>query len=363
VKQDIVLPSHGGQLIRIAELFGISPSGLLDFSANINPDGPPSSVLEALRNALNDPGVLSQYPDLEETHLRTSISRYAGVEPETVAVANGFVPLLDAVLRILPIQRCLLPVPAFDEYRRALDRARVLATPIVLEQELDFRYQPGELLKQLTVGRHDAILLANPQNPSGVLWQRANLIAFVEEAMRRNVHVLLDEAFIDYAPVHSLVNQVERFAKLIVFRSVTKFYGIPGIRGAYAVTNGRANAMIRRSLPPWSITNLAAIAVRAAVEDTVFAQHTLQVNLDRKEKLATQLRGFGLHTYPAAANFLLIRFHSHEDAHRLWGRLILDHGIVLRSCTNFEALTHDHLRCAVRDEGQNSRLIGAIRAM
>ena len=220
--------SHGGQLHRIVERFGVPLSTLVDFSANINPDGPPASVLRALRDALDDPASLSQYPDLEEVELRTSIAAYTGVEPETVAVANGFVPLLDAVLQVLPIRRCLMPVPAFGEYRTSLERAGVQLTPFLLDQRLDFRYQPEVLSDQLAAGRHDAILLANPQNPSGVLCHRADLVAFVKEAIKLNAYVLLDEAFIDYAPADSLVSEAASLSKLIVFRSVTKFYGMPG---------------------------------------------------------------------------------------------------------------------------------------
>jgi threonine-phosphate decarboxylase len=356
----IDVPPHGGQLHRIAELFGVPVSGLLDFSANINPDGPPASVVEALREALSDPTVLSQYPDLEERQLRLSISAYSGIAPEAIVVANGFVPLLDAVLRALPIRRCLLPVPAFGEYRSALERAGVTITPHVLDQGADFRYQPEDLLRALTTGHHDAILLANPQNPSGVLCERATLIALIEEAAKRNLFVLLDEAFIDYAPRHSMVGEIERFSNLIVFRSVTKFHGCPGLRVAYAAATGAVTRAVQRNLPPWPITTLAAIAVRAALGDAIYAERTLLLNRERREHLLAEIEALGFHTYPAAANFFLIRFQSIAEGQDCWEQLIRSHGIVLRHCTTFEGLSRDHLRCAVRDEEHNARLAKAL---
>ena len=288
MKAEITMPPHGGQLKRIAERFGVSASGLLDFSANINPDGPPALVIEALRKALDDLTVLSAYPDLEEIQLRLSIGAHVGVATEAIAVANGFVPLLDAVLRTLPIRRCLLPVPAFGEYGNALERAGLEVTPYVLDQEADFRYAPDALLQEMTTGHCDAILLANPQNPSGVLCERSDLIALVEEASKRNIYVLLDEAFIDYAPTQSLVRDTEAFANLIVFRSVTKFHGIPGLRVAYAV--GAVSRGVRKSLAPWAITTLAAIGVCAALSDEIYATRTLQLNQKRREILVAQLR-------------------------------------------------------------------------
>jgi threonine-phosphate decarboxylase len=358
MKAAIAIPPHGGQLKRIAERFDIPASDLLDFSANINPDGPPASVVEALRAALDDPAVLSAYPDLEETQLRLSISAYADVATEAIAVANGFVPLLDAVLRMLPIRRCLLPVPAFGEYRGAIERANVAVTPYVLGQETGFHYEPDALLRAMTTDHCDAILLANPQNPSGVLSKRSDLETLIEEAAKLNVYVLLDEAFIDYVPMHSMAHEVERFANLIVFRSVTKFHGMPGLRVAYAV--GAAARGVRKNLAPWAITTMAAIGVCAALSDEVYAERMRQLNQRRRELLVTQLHALGLHTYSAAANFLLLRFPSAAEAENRWERLIRDHGVVLRHCGNFEGLAQNHLRCAVRGDEENSRLIQAL---
>jgi threonine-phosphate decarboxylase len=94
-------PFHGGQLRQIAERFGIPMSGLLDFSANINPDGPPPVVLSSLRASLDDPAVLNTYPDLDQFELKRAIGRFAGVSPQMITVANGFVPLLESALRLL----------------------------------------------------------------------------------------------------------------------------------------------------------------------------------------------------------------------------------------------------------------------
>jgi threonine-phosphate decarboxylase len=357
---DVRVPPHGGQLHRIAERFGIRVAGLIDFSANINPDGPSAAALEALREALKDPATLREYPDVEETQLRLSISAYTGVAPDAIAVANGFVPLLDAALRCLPIRRCLLPLPAFSEYRSALERAGVTVTPYVLDQAIDFRYQPDGLLAALEDGACDSILLANPQNPSGVLCDRVTLNKFLEEAAKLDICVLLDEAFIDYAPAHSMVTETERLANLVVFRSVTKFHGFPGLRVAYATSQNATVGMINQNLAPWSITTLAAIAVRATLADALYAERALKLNHQRREDLLSHLKALGFNTYLAAANFLLIRFQSVADAEYLWERLIRDYGIVLRHCANFEGLSRNHLRCAVLKDEDNCRLARAF---
>ena len=126
---DIPTAAHGGQLRQIAAQYGIPVERLLDFSANINPAGPPSSVLSAIRRALDEPSTLAMYPDLELVELKTAVAEYTGTQRENIAVANGFVPLLDAALRSLKIKRCLLPVPSFREYRNTLENAGVSVTP------------------------------------------------------------------------------------------------------------------------------------------------------------------------------------------------------------------------------------------
>ena len=160
-------PLHGGQLHQIAERFRIPLSELVDFSANINPEAAPASVLSCIRASLDNPSIIANYPDLDELELRRALAVYVGIRAENVAVANGFVPLLDATLRILPIRRCLVPVPAFVEYRRTLERSRVEIVPHILEADSGFSCDVDNLFSKDHFSEScDAILLANPQNPS-----------------------------------------------------------------------------------------------------------------------------------------------------------------------------------------------------
>jgi threonine-phosphate decarboxylase len=350
-------PMHGGQLRHIAARFNIPAEQLLDFSANINPEGPPSTVLESLRQSLADPATLTAYPDLEETDLKLALATYTGLAPANIAVSNGFVPLLRAAFEGRRIRHCLLPVPAFVEYRRSLTQAGIRITPHALDHAVDFRYD----LQALVTGDHDAILLANPQNPSGVLTGKAVLLELVARAATRNITVLLDEAFIDYAPGESLTAEIERHPNLVVFRSLTKFFAVPGLRVAYAASSASNIAALSDALAPWPITTLASRAIAAAIADHPFADHTRSLNEQRRSSLAASLQALGLATYPSAANFLLLRLHSSIDPDRLWRRMIERHGIVLRACTNYESLPSGHLRSAVRTELDNARLIEAIR--
>jgi len=349
-------PLHGGQLRQIAERFGVPASELLDFSANINPSGPPPAVLPALRASLDDPATLIEYPDLEQTDLKRSLARYAGTKEENVLVANGFVPLLEATLRALNIRSCLLPVPAFVEYRKTLERAGVKIVPHILRADACFHYNPATMDAQ----RAEAVLIANPQNPSGVSHDSASMCDLIGIAAKKSMYVLLDEAFIDYAPENSLTTMIHQFPNLIVFRSVTKFHAMPGLRVAYALAGPALSAAISEKLPPWPVTTLASLAAIAALDDHAYAVRSRSENLTRRAALEADLKSLGLTIYPSAANFLLFQLPSGIDPDVFWQYLIVEQRIVLRSCANYEALPAGHFRVAVRTKTENTRLATAL---
>lgn len=349
-------PLHGGQLQQIADRFGISSAELLDFSANINPDGPPPEVPIVLQQAISKPSILMNYPDLDEVELRQSLASYCGTRPENLVVANGFVPLLDAALQVLSPRICLVPVPAFVEYRRTLERSKVEMIPFNLASDSDFKCDAADLFNDSS----DAILLANPQNPSGVLWPRETILSLLELAAERKMHLLLDEAFIDYYPEASLISEIDRFANLIVFRSVTKFFGIAGLRVAYAVANAELSKRLQEVIAPWAITSLTSLAAGVAVRDATYIHRTIALNSERRGRLHTAVFDLGIRLYPSEANFLLLRLPESISRQQLWERMIRKHHIVLRNCANYEGLSNSHLRVAVRTNADNERLIEAL---
>jgi threonine-phosphate decarboxylase len=356
-----IQPVHGGQLRQIAAHFGIPEERLTDFSANINPIGPPSSVLTAIQRALEDPTTLSTYPDLELIELKRTIADNAGVQVENVAVANGFVPLLESALRSRKIERCLLPVPSFNEYRRVLENANIIVDSYCLSPSQGFAYDADMIIKTLLDRSCDAILLANPQNPSGALCSAPRMKSLIKMAARHNVTVLLDEAFIDYSPGESLTRQAMELVNLIVFRSVTKFFAMPGLRVAYAIGNSNHIAAMNRFIASWPITSIASDAACAALSDQAHAEESRISNGRRRRWLERELTRLTIAVFSSNANFLLLRFPAEVDVNLLWERMIVEEQIVLRSCANFEELTEGYLRIAVRSEPDNERLIHGLK--
>jgi threonine-phosphate decarboxylase len=356
---NLLVTVHGGQLRQIAARFGVAAERLLDFSANINPTGPPRSALAAIQRSLDDPATLGSYPDLELSELRQTISDYIGVAPENVAIANGFAPLLDAALRSFGIKRCLLPVPSFSEYRRSLENIGADVIPYVLSPDNAFAYEIEPIQQAILNHSCDAILLANPQNPSGVLCDAERMRQLVT-ASRCSATVLLDEAFIDLCPVASLAQFAVERTNVVVFRSVTKFFAIPGLRVAYAAAAPSRIAAMNRHIAPWPIASIASVAACAALSERAYAEESRLANNRRKSWLEEQLKQMRITTYPSSTNFLLLRFPADVDVSVLWERMIVDERIVLRHCENFEELKAGHLRVAVRSDSENERLIRGL---
>jgi len=206
----------------------------------------------------------------------------------------------------------------------------------------------------------DAILLANPQNPSGVLCDAVKMQQLIEVISRCGATVLLDEAFIDFCPVASLTQFAVERTNVIVFRSVTKFFAIPGLRVAYAAAEPLRIAAMNRHIAPWPITSIASVAACAALNERAYAEESRLANNRRSSWLQEQLKQMRITTYPSSTNFLLLRFPADVDVNVLWERMIVDERIVLRQCENFEELTPGHLRVAVRSDAENERLIRSL---
>ena len=358
-----VLPTHGGQLGAISAAFSVPIDRLLDFSASIYPDGPSPRVIEAISDALRSPQQLRQYPDLESIALRAKLETNVAVPAGNIVVANGIVPLMSASLRAMQVRRCLLPVPAFGEYRRILERESIEFHTYPLAPKSDFR-PDLELVIEYCVERGcDSVILNNPHNPSGVTFEATEMRSMLALAARRNIRILLDEAFIDFVPEESISSHVLQTDNLIVFRSVTKFFAMAGLRVAYLIAPQSLVATIASFLDPWCVSTLASLAAGAAVQDFSYISNTIQRNSTEREWLSRALAGIGLTVFPGHANFLLIRLPNEREGANVWERLIVDHGIVVRNCGTFEGLDESFMRVAVRGREDNQRLIRALASV
>jgi threonine-phosphate decarboxylase len=347
---------HGGDIERAARLTGVPPDHTIDFSANINPMGLPARAAGRLAREACDPRTWTRYPDHESTELRSALSRYAEVPSESIVIAAGADSLIHAAVRALGPQRCLIPIPAFSEYERASRAFGCEAIPLPLNSE--FRL-PGELSELLRAG--DLLILNNPHNPSGACASRPEMLDHIAAADASGATVLADEAFIDYVPDAAITQHAATTGGVVSIRSLTKFFGCPGLRVGYAVAAHDIAWKITAQLQPWPVTTLAANALAEALQDNDYPTHAREQNRRARATLSVALSSLGCQVFPGAANFLLVRIPAGCEAWQIRDTLLRDHGILVRECDSFSGLERGrYLRVAVRSEDENLRLTDAL---
>jgi threonine-phosphate decarboxylase len=356
---------HGGAVWQVSAESGIGASDLLDFSANINPRGLPTRARERLSRDAANARLLSFYPDPSARRLREALSEQLDVTPDSIVVGPGAEALLAPILRCLRPQRVLVPVPAFSEYRSVCSQLQIEFAPFVLQRAESFRISVDSFCQRIESAFPALVLLNNPHNPSGAMLERHETQRVSETAASRGVALLLDEAFIDYAPHVSFVREAAAQPGLIVLRSLTKFYGCPALRVGYAVAHPETIQRIRSLLPTWPVTQLAMDTLAEAVSDREYAEASRNENAIERERLAGSLSELGVVVFPSTANYLLLELRTDMPAAgelRSW--LIAKHRILIRNCDSYEGLTPGrYVRVAVHSSEDNCRLIQALRSL
>ncbi len=353
--------THGGDLVGIGLAFARDPASLLDFSASVNPAGPPGGVAALLRAVAERPAILSAYPDPQARELSAVVAARAEVSAARVVVANGSAALLDAAVRALQTRRCVVPVPAFSEYARALAAAGAAMIPLALRAEDDFALDPERLVAAARASGADTCIVCNPHNPSGAGAPAVTMTALVAALARLRCATIVDEAFVDYAP--ELAVPVPALGeRTIVLRSLTKFFALPGVRIGYGFAGEALAGRIRALLPSWPVGTLEQRAALAVLADAAYVRATLRDNASARGGLVHDVRALGCRVFPPVANFVLFDAGARcANAAALRAALIAERGIVIRTFDDEPALAGGaYVRVAVRRADENARLIAAL---
>jgi threonine-phosphate decarboxylase len=347
---------HGGTVHAVARLLGITTGDILDFSASINPLGPPEEVRAAVMAAFDQ---VIHYPDSEAVELRQALARRHVLPVGQICVANGSTELIHLLPRLFPGRRALIVAPPFSEYAAALVKSGWDVQYHVLDPEEGFSLCLAKLGEQLA-GGFDILVLANPGNPTGALIPREEIAGVLELCCASGTVPVLDEAFMDFCEEESALAAVVADSRGIVLRSLTKFFALPGLRLGYVVAAPDIIVRLGGLVPPWSVGTLAQAAGVAALADEGYRIRTRQLIDREREFLFCALASLpALHPYPSAANYLLVRLTSGLCATTLRDKLLLQR-ILIRDCGNFPGLDHRFFRVAVRSRQENEKLLAAL---
>ncbi len=348
--------SHGGNIYQ-----GQAPTGgWLDFSANINPLGLSLAVKTALRENLE--GII-HYPDPAGQELKAAIATRYRVPENGIILGNGAAELFYLFFHVVRPQNVCLPVPSFSEYERAALAAGASVSYLPLDEASDFALPVDRLLPYLATS--DCIVLGNPNNPAGPLTTATDLERLANAAEKTGTWLLVDESFLDFredAASFTIRAFLDRYEKLILLQSLTKFYALPGLRLGFAVTSPSLAKRLEAGKDPWNVNFLAQKAGVAALGDTAYQSASRAFVRRERIRLAKALRDFdGLHVYEPTVNFILLRLAEHLGTAAVFADKMRAEGILLRDCSNYPGLDNRFLRVAVKDIASNQRLLAAFQ--
>jgi threonine-phosphate decarboxylase len=343
------MTGHGGDVFRASRETGIPVSGIIDFSASINPLGVPASVAAVIRESI---GYLPHYPDPFADELALHLGAHLGLEPGTILCGNGSTELIYLAARALSPRKVLIPAPTFSEYERACAIQRGTSYVLhALAPGSNFDIDVDAFIGSLA--GCDMVFLCNPNNPTGLVLKKDAVLAIADAADRNSCYLVVDEAFIDFAPEHSVIHEVARHSHLIVLRSLTKFYALSGLRVGYGVFPAGLYESIKKYKEPWTVNTLAQKAGITAIHDRDYSARTMTVIHDGKQFLEQGLQNLDIEYIPSAANYYLLKLGNAPDTIAA----LRKKGILVRDCSNFAGLDGTFVRIAVKSERDNAALL------
>ncbi len=355
------LTTHGGDIYGAARRLGIAPHQLLDFSASINPLGLSS---KASRRLLRELHTVCHYPDRRQEELRSLVASTQNVDPECIVFGNGATQLLYVVTRYLCPRKALLIAPGFSEYHAALMSVQARSTEFRLRPENQFVLETDLFLRAMKKSACDCVLFANPNNPTGTIVARGELRRIASFCRRSRVNLIVDESFIDFSREKSLSDLVARNPHLIVIRSLTKFFALPGLRMGYLVAQRRVAKSLAQAVEPWSVNTLALAAAAESIKDRGYQKRTLAVIAKERKFLLSGFQGLGwLDPYPSHVNFVLARSRRKELSGQVLRQELERMRILIRDGSGIRGLDPQCIRVAIRTRSENLELLRALKVL
>lgn len=354
--------NHGGNIREAAERYGLPFESILDFSANINPLGLSPNIKEIIASNID---LLLHYPDTKCKILKNELADFLNLEPSNLLIGNGSIELIYLVPKALSPCCVLIPIPTFSEYEFSARRSKGKAMFIKTKGEENFQIKIEGFIKFLP--KADLVFLCNPNNPTGNLISKDEIIYLAKAGQRHDTIVAIDEVFIDFVKDQnsfSVVKEVAKLKNLLVLRSLTKFFALPGLRLGYLVANKNLIARLSRYQFPWNVNSFAQLVGRQVIKDKDYIKRSKELIFRERDHLFRRLKEIkSLYPYIPTANFIFCRL----DDVRLDSRRLCDklgrRGILVRDCSNFRGLDNKYIRIAVRKRQENNRLINALRGI
>jgi len=344
-------PPHGGLEYGRLREEGVDPGEILDFSVSTNPFPPCGEVLEAVGKA-----AVGRYPDPSSGELCAALAGKNGISPDRVLAVNGLAQAISLAAFAFSDRgkRVLVTDPAFGEYAASCRLAGADVVSVRAVKENDFAFPLEGLVEAVERCRPSLVWVCSPNNPTGVLPGKGQIADLLGICGKTDTLLVVDEAYINFAPPGSSVLPLLS-ENMLVMRSMTKDYGLTGLRLGYVLGDPRLLGAMRSLQPPWSVNACAQAAGLAAVANSPYYETQWALLRDLAARLLEGLRQAGFAPVPSSGNFLLFAVDS-TDALKafLW-----EHRILVRDCASFGL--EGFVRVGVKSAEESERLLQCLR--
>ena len=350
-------PAHGGNPEAVARSLGMSgaPPIRYDFSVIVNPLGPPPCLQAVLAETAR---TITRYPQPYAEHATTALANAHDIDPAGVLVGNGSTEIFGWIAQALAPRNPAWIVPTYTGYEEACRAAGrpghglTGGTP-----ESDFAV-PIDAIRNTDA---DMLFLGSPNNPTGVTLEPD--VVMEAARARSKCRFVIDESFMDFLP-HGRERSMLQDGlppNVIVVKSLTKFFALPGLRLGMACAHPATAEAIRAAALPWSVNAFAQAAALRLYADATYAAATRRTVTEQREIFVKALSELsGCRVFPARANFVLVRLPPDWTANRLQTAL-LTRGMLIRSCAHIAGLGEPYVRLAVRPPDEAAALLEALR--
>ena len=348
---------HGGNLDELSRNFKLNKESLIDFSANINPLGINNKVKEAMINALEE---VERYPDITYFDLKSSISKFEGVESEDLILGNGAAEVIFNLVRAINPKKVLIPAPTFGEYEEAALSVNSKISYFYLREEKNWSID--EEINEYINNDIDMVFICSPNNPTGTITNKETIINIAKKAKETNTVVVIDESFLDFvkeANKYSAINLLEEYTNVFIIKSMTKLFAIPGIRIGYGICKNKDIVRKLKSVSvPWNINILAEKAAIYSLKEREYVNKTIAYIEEEKSYLYNELSKFSdIKAFMPSVNFIMFKLEKEIDLKLE----LMKENIIIRSCSNYEGLNNTYYRVAVRKREENEKLIKVLK--
>lgn len=342
---------------------GTQASYLKDFCFLANPYFPPAGFINELM--LSFVSLVKHYPSMQP-RLTKLLAETFDIDSAHLVVGNGASELITVVAQQM-VDELLVPIPTWDRYLEVMEAVGKKTHYFRLTEDEGFAVRPKELEVAVKKSRVNALLLINPNNPTGVLTPLDELLELADR-LRELELIIVDESFIDFAGedvIPTIIPHLADLPNVIVITSMGKTYGMPGLRLGYVVTRNEAHLhRIRAAMPVWNVNALGEYFIELLPKYKTHYEETRRKVIHATRRLTENLAALpGMAVFPGKANFVLTKVTTGESATSLRNRLLTQHRIYVRDCSNRVGLSDTFLRIAARTEGENDELVSLLSVM